>query len=149
MFKTSITARVFSVAVLIALLLASFPTAATAAKTNNQGLKAKWAKLVDTYNRQSKNHDGSHRAVTQWLSDNRRAPKAKKAELQQALAKSDAAWAAATAIVISHNGFDANGNIVDKAAAQRSAKELAGALQRYIGSLRQVRALIRQFNLQI
>jgi hypothetical protein len=83
------------------------------------------------------------------MADNRRAPKAKKAELQQALAKSNTAWAAATAIVMSHNGFDANGHIVDKAAAQQSVKDLARTLGRYIGSLRSLKALIRQFNLQI
>jgi hypothetical protein len=149
MFKTSVVTRVISFAVLIALLLASFPTAATAAKTNKSGLEAKWAKLVASYNRQSKNHDGAHRWVEQWLADNPRASKSKKAELRKSLTTSDTAWAAATSIVMSHNGFDAKGNIVDRAAAQQSVKALAGALQRYIGAIRNLKALIRQFKMEV
>jgi hypothetical protein len=148
MFKTSVATRVISFAVLISLLLASFPTAASAAKTNKSGLEAKWAKLVDSYNRQSKNHNGAHRWVEQWMADNPRASKSKKAELQKSLTTSDTAWAAATSIVMRHNGFDANGNIVDRAAARKSVKDMAGALQRYIGAIRNLKALIRQFNQQ-
>lgn len=149
MLKTSTATRVFSFAVLIALLLASFPTAATAAETNKSGLEAKWAKLVDTYNRQSRYHSGSHRWVEQWLADNSRASKSKKADLQKALTTSDTAWAAATFIVMRHNGFDAEGNIVDRAAAQKSVKDLARALQRYMGAIRKLKTLLRQFNMEV
>src|SRR5512135_2078267 len=99
MLKTSVAARVISFAVLLTLLLASFPTAvAGAAKTNNNGLERKWAKLVDTYNRQSLIHDGASRWVAQWMADHRRAPASQKAEIQSDLTKSNTAWAPATLI---------------------------------------------------
>ena len=146
MFKTSFITRAISLSVLITLLLASFPTAASAAKTNNRGLEAKWAKLVERYNRLAITHNSSQRWVQQWMSDNRRAPASKKAEIRTDLAKSNAAWAAATSIAIGHRGFDANGNVIDKAAAQQSIKDLAKALQRYTGSAKDLKRLIHQFN---
>jgi hypothetical protein len=148
MFKTSIATRVLWFAVLIALLLASFPTAATAAPTNESGLEGKWAKLVATYNRQSRFHDGANRWVEQWIADNPKASKSKKAELRKALLTSNTAWTAATYIAMRHNGFDTEGNIVDRAAAQKSVKDLSRALQRYSGAIRSVKSLIRQYNLE-
>jgi hypothetical protein len=123
MLKISVTTRVISFAVLITFLLASFPTTAGAAKTNNRGLETKWAKLVAIYERQSIIHDSAPRLVERWLSYHRKAPASKKAELQRDLARSNTAWAPVLAIVMRHNGFDANGNVVDKAAAQQSVKD--------------------------
>jgi predicted component of type VI protein secretion system len=146
MFKTSVATRVISVAVLITLLLASFPTAASAARTNNRGLETKWARLVDRYYRQSISHNSAHRWVDLWMNANRRAPHSQKAELLSNLAKSDSAWASATVIAMQHRGFDANGNVVDKAAAQQSIKDLARALQHYAGSIKNLKTRIHQFN---
>ena len=146
MFKTSVATRVISFAVLITLLLASFPTAVAAAKDNNRGLEAKWAKLIDVYNRQSIIHNSAPRWVAQWLSDHRKTPARKKAELQENLARSNAAWAPVPSIVFSHNGFDAQGNVVDKAAARQSVKDLSKALQRYKASIKKLNALLRQYN---
>ncbi len=143
MFKTSVATRVVSFAVLLTLLLAAFPTAPAAAK-ENKGLEVKWAKLVDTYNRQALIHEGASRWVGQWLSDHRRAPASKKAELQNALLKSNKAWAPVPYIVLRHNGFDAQGNVVDKAAAQQSVKDLSQALKRYAGSMKSLKALYRE-----
>ena len=148
MFKTSIATRVLSFAVLIALLLASFPTAATAAPTNESGLEGKWAKLVNIYNRQSIIHNNAPNWVNQWLADNPKAPKSKKAELQASLVKSNAAWAPLPFIVARHNGFDAEGNVVDKAAAQQSVKDLSKALQRYTAAMKNLRALLRQLKME-
>jgi hypothetical protein len=148
MFKTSVPTRVISFAILITLLLASFPTAAGVAKTNNHGLEAKWAKLVDVYNRQSVIHAGAPRWVQQWINDHPRAPASKKAELRSDLAKSNTAWSPVPLIVTRHNGFDANGNVVDKAAARQSVKDLSNALQRYAGSMKNLKALIKQYNLE-
>ena len=145
MFKTSVATRVISFAVLITLLLASFPTAVAAAKDNNRGLEAKWAKLVDVYNRQSITHNSAPRWVAQWMSDHRKAPARLKDELQKDLARSNAAWAPVPSIVIRHNGFDAQGNVVDKAAARQSVKDLSRALQRYNASLKKLRAFLRQY----
>ena len=148
MFKTSVTTRVISFAVVITILLASFPTATVAAK-ESKGLEAKWAKLVDVYNRQSLIHEGTNRSVQQWLSDNRRAPAKKRAALQSELAKSNAAWAPVPFIVARHNGFDAQGNVVDKAAAQQSIKDLSQALKRYNGSIKNLKSLVRQLKMEV
>jgi hypothetical protein len=145
MFKTSLASRMISFAVLISLLFATFPTVTGVAKTNNQGLERKWAKLVDVYKRQSVIQSGAPRWVEQWLSDHRRAPASKKAELRKDLAKSNAAWAPVPVIVMRHNGFDANGNVVDKAAARQSVKDLSNALQHYSSSMKNLRALIRLY----
>jgi hypothetical protein len=152
MFKTPLATRVFSFVVLLTLLFASFPTAAAAAKTNNQGLERKWAKLVDIYNRQSVIHNNAHRWINLWLiahgNDHSRAFASKKAEFRKNLAMSDAAWTPVPYIVARHNGFDAQGNVVDKAAARQSVKDLSQALKRYQGSIKDLKALIRQFKLE-
>jgi len=148
MFKTSVATRVISFAVLVTLLLASFPTAVAAAKDNNRGLEAKWAKLVDLYKRQSQIHNSAPRWV-EWMTDNSKASKSKKAELQKDLAISNAAWAPVPSIVMRHNGFDAQGNVVDKAAARQSVKDLSKALQRYNASIKNLKALLRQLNLKV
>ena len=145
MFKTSVATRVISFAVLVTLLLASFPTAVAAAKDNNRGLEAKWAKLIDVYNRQSITHNSVPRWVTQWLSDHKKIPARKKAQIQKDLAKSNAAWAPVPSIVMRHNGFDAQGNVVDKAAARQSVKDLSRALQRYNASIKNLKAFLRQY----
>ena len=148
MFKTPVATRVISFAVLIALLLASFPTAVVAAKDNNLGLEAKWAKLIDNYNRQSVFHNSAPRWVAQWLSDHRKAPARQKAEIQKDLELSNAAWAAVPSIVGRHNGFDAQGHVVDKAAARQSIKDLSKALQRYNASLKKLKAFLRQYSVK-
>ena len=148
MFKTSVTTRAISFAVLVTLLLASFPTAVAAAKDNNRGLEAKWAKLVDLYKRQSQIHNSAPRWL-EWTTNNSKASKSKKAELQKDLAISNAAWASVPSIVMRHNGFDAQGNVVDKAAAQQSVKDLSRALQRYTGAIKNLKALLRQLNLKV
>ncbi len=151
MFKTSIATRVISLTVLITLLLASFPTAASAAQSNDRGLEAKWAKLMDIYNRQLQIHNSAPRWANQWLrdhnNDHSRQFNSKKAELLKDLAASDAAWAPVPAIAMRHSGFDANGNVIDRAAAKQSIKDLSRALQRYNRSIKELRALIKQFNL--
>ena len=146
MLKTSVATRIISFAVLITFLLASFPTVSAAAKDNYRGLEAKWAKLVDVYNRQSLIHNSAPRWVAQWLEDHRRAPAFKKAELQRDLAKSNAAWSPVLYIVMRHNGFDAQGNVVDKAAARQSIKDLSRALSRYTASMKSLKALFRELN---
>jgi hypothetical protein len=148
MLKTSVATRVISLAVLITLLLASFPTAVAAAKDNNRGLEAKWAKLIDSYNRQSIFHNSAPRWVAQWLSDHRKAPARQKAEIQKDLVRSNEAWAAVPSIVMRHNGFDGQGHVVDKAAARQSVKDLSKALQRYNASLKKLKAFLRQYSLK-
>jgi len=148
MFKTSVATRVISFAVLIAILLASFPSPVAAAKENSRGLEAKWAKLVGMYNRQSLIHDSTNRRVAQWMIDNRRIGARKKAEVQKDLEKVNAAWAPVHSIVLSHNGFDAQGNVIDKAAARQSVKELSKALKRFVASTKNLKALMSLYSLE-
>jgi hypothetical protein len=148
MFKTSVATRVISFAVLVTLLLASFPTAVAAASGNNRGLEAKWAKLLDLYKRQSQVHNSAPRWV-EWAMNNSSPSKSKKAELRNDLALSNAAWAPVPSIVMGHNGFDAQGNVVDKAAARQSVKDLSQALQRYNASIKKLKGLLRQLNLKV
>jgi hypothetical protein len=147
MFKTSVVTRVISFAVLITLLLASFPTAVAASKDNSRGLEAKWAKLIDLYYRQSIMHNSAPRWVAQWMSDYGREPASKKAELQKDLEISNAAWGPVASIVMRHNGFDAQGNVIDKVAARQSVKDLSKALQRYKASLKNLQAFLRQYRM--
>ena len=148
MLKTSIATRMISFAILFTLLLASFPTAVGAAKTNNPGLERKWTKLVDLYKRQSQIHNSAPRWV-EWVINNTEASKSKKAELRKSLTTSNTAWAPVPSIVMRHNGFDANGNVVDKAAAKQSVKDLSKALQRHTASIKKLKALLRQFNFNV
>ena len=82
------------------------------------------------------------------MSDYRRIGARKKAEVQKDYAKSEAAWAPVLSIVLSHNGFDAQGNVVDKAAARQSVKDLSNALQRYAGSMKNLKALIHLYSME-
>ena len=148
MFKTAIATRVISFAVLLTCLLASFPTAAGTAKTNNPGLERKWAKLVTLYKRQAQIHNSAPRWV-EWTNNNSSASKSKKAELWKSLTTSNTAWAPVPSIAMRHNGFDANGNVVDKAAAQQSVKDLSRALQRYTKAIKNLKALLRQLKLKV
>jgi hypothetical protein len=148
MFKTSVATRMISFAVLITLLLASFPTATAAAKGNNQGLEAKWAKLMVAYHRQSTIHNSAPGWVAKWMSEHTKAPARKKAELQKDLSTSNAAWAPVLSIVTGHNGFDTQGNVVDKAAARQSVKDLSRALQRYSASSKRLKAFLRQYRME-
>ena len=148
MFKTSVATRVISLAVLLTLLLASFPTAVGTAKTNNPGLERKWAKLVTLYKRQAQIHNSAPRWV-EWTTNNSSASKSKKAELWKSLTTSNTVWAPVPSIAMRHNGFDANGNVVDKAAAQQSVKDLSRALQRYTKAIKNLKALLRQLKLKV
>ena len=144
MFKTTVATRVISFAILITLLLASFATTGALAKGNNQGLENKWEQLVDNYNRQSKTHNSAHHWAEAWLKDNPDASASKKAEVQKHLTICNSALATATTIVSKHNGFDASGKVVDKAAARQPAKDLALALQRHASSIRNLDAHINK-----
>jgi hypothetical protein len=148
MFKTTIANKVISFAVLLALLLASFPTASVAAKDDTRGLQAKWSKLLETYNRQAIIHNSVPRQVAHWMSDFRRAPKSKKAEIEKDLAISNTAWVPVASIVMKHTGFDAQGKVIDKAAAQQSIKDLSKALQRYKTSIKNLKALMRLYGIE-
>jgi hypothetical protein len=144
MFKISVATRVISFAVLITLLFASFATIGALAKGNNQGLESKWEQLVDSYNRQSMTHNSAHHWAEVWLKNNPDVSASKKAAVERHLTICNTALAKATAIVSKHNGFDSSGKVVDKAAAQKSAKDLTLVLQQHAASIRRLDAHVNK-----
>ncbi len=132
--------RLISIAVLMALLLASFSTISVAAKGNTQGLEEKWNQLVDNYNRQSVDHASAHHWAEVWLKQNKNASSADKATIQKHLDICNVALAGATALVTKHEGFDSSGKVVDKAAARKTIKDLNLLLLKHASSVRNLAA---------
>ncbi len=139
MSKTSVS-RLLSIAVLMALLLASFSTISVVAKGNTQGLVDKWDQLIGNYNRQSIAHNSAHHWAEVWLMQNKNASAADKAKIQKHLDICNSALAGATAIVMKHEGFDSSGKVVDKAAARQSIKDLNLILLKHAASVRNLSA---------
>jgi hypothetical protein len=139
MSKTSVS-RLISIAVLMALLLAALSTIGVVAKGNTQGLEEKWDQLIGNYNRQSISHNNAHHWAEVWLVRNKDASAADKAKIQRHLDICNSALAGATNIVVKHEGFDSNGKVVDKAAAQKSVKDLNLLLLKHAASVRNLSA---------
>ena len=136
MSKMSVLAKATVVAVLIALLFASFPTTSVVAKGNKEGLERKWSQLVDNFNRQSTNHSSAHKWVDHWLKTNKNASVSDKEEVQKHLAICNSALLSAGSIVVKHAGFDAKGKVIDRAAAIKSIKDLTYYLRQHAGSIK-------------
>ncbi len=139
MSKTSV-ARLISMAVLMALLLASFSTVGAVAKSNTTGLESKWDQLVTNYDRQVLTHDSAHHWAEVWLMQNKNASASDKAKIQKHLDICNSAMAGATTIVMKHEGFDGKGKVVDKAAAQKSVKDLNKLLLAHAASVKNLSA---------
>lgn len=136
MSKLSNFSKAIVVALLITLVLASFPTSGVVAKGTNQGLEDKWSQLVDNYTRQSINHASAHKWVDHWLKTNKPATTSDKNEIQKHLSICNSALMSAGAIVAQHAGFDAQGNVIDRGAAIKSIKNLSYYLRQHAGSLK-------------
>ena len=136
MQKMSVLAKCTVIALLVALVLSSFPTVAVLAKGNTENIENKWDQLVTNYNRQSINHNSAHNQVDHWFKTLKKGSSSEKAEVAKHLSICNSAIVAAGAIVSSHAGFDASGKIVDKASAQKSIKDLAYYLRQHAGSLK-------------
>jgi hypothetical protein len=139
MSKTSVS-RLVSIAVLMALLLASFSTIGVVAKGNTQGVEEKWDQLISNYNRQTAAHNSVHNWAKAWLVDHKDASAADKAKIQKHLDICNSALAGATTIVVKHEGFDSSGKVVDKAAARKSIKDLNLLLLKHAASVRNLSA---------
>jgi hypothetical protein len=135
MQKMSLLAKCATIALLAALVLSSFPAVTVLAKGNNTNLENKWDQLVTNYNRQSINHNSAHNQVDHWFKTLKKGS-SDKAEVAKHLSTCNSAIVSAGAIVSSHAGFDADGKVVDKASAQKSAKDLAYYLRQHAGSLK-------------
>ena len=139
MSKTSVS-RLISIAVLMALLLASLSTISVVAKGNTQGLEEKWDQLIGSYNRQTMSHNSAHHWAEVWLAQNKDASASDKAKIQRHLDICNSALAGATNIVVKHDGFDSSGKVVDRAAARASIKDLNLLLLKHAASIRNLSA---------
>ena len=136
MQKMSVLTKCTVIALLVALVLSSFPTVAVLAKGNTENIENKWDQLVTNYNRQSINHNSAHSQVDHWFKTLKKGSSSEKAEVAKHLSICNSAIVSAGALVSSHAGFDANGKVVDKASAQKSIKDLAYYLRQHAGSLK-------------
>jgi len=136
MSKMSVVAKGTIIAILLALVLSSFPTANVFAASKNGKLEEKWDQLVTNFDKQSVNHTSAHKWVERWLKTAKHATSSDKAEVQKHLTICNSALASAGAIIWSHPGFDASGKVVDKGLANRSIKDLANYLRQHAGSIK-------------
>ena len=136
MSKTSVLFKVSVLAVLLALLVAALPTANAVAKDTSSSLEKKWSQLVGAYHTQYSRHDSVHNWVDAWLKN---APNSKKADVMKHLDICNSSIIGAGIVVSKHAGFDAKGNLVDRAAAIKSIKDLRYYLQLHIGSVKNLR----------
>ena len=138
MQKLSLLTKGTIIALLLALVLSSFPTAVALAKGDTQ-LEKKWDQLVTNYNRQSVHHTSAHKWVENWLKTNKKATSSEKAEVRKHLSICNSAISSAGAIVARHAGFDADGTVIDKGLARESVKDLANYLRQHAGSIKNLR----------
>jgi hypothetical protein len=136
MKKVSLLARCTIVIMLVAVVLASFPTANVLAKGNNQNLEDKWDQLVTNYSRQSTHHNSVHKWIDHWFMTQKKTSLSDKNEIRKHLSICNSAIASAGSIVAIHAGFDASGNVIDRGAARKSIKDLAYYLRQHAGSVK-------------
>lgn len=136
MQKMSLLTKCTILAVLIALVLSSFPTVNVLAKGNTQNLENKWDQLVTNYNRQSIHHNSAHNAVDHWFNTYKKASLSEKDEVRKHLSICNGAITSAGSVVAQHAGFDVNGKVIDKALARKSIKDLGYYLQKHAGSIK-------------
>lgn len=139
MSKMSVVVKGTIIAILFALVLASFPTASVLAESNNEKTQDKWDQLVTNFDRQSINHNSAHKWVEHWLKTDKYATSSDKAEVRKHLSICNSALASAGAIVWSHAGFDASGKVIDRGLANKSIKDLAYYLRQHAGSIKNLR----------
>ena len=137
MKTTSVFAKVTVLAIQIAIFLSTFPTASVLAKGDKNNLENKWDQLVTNFDRQSITHNGAHKWVENWLKSKHSA--SEKEEVQKNLSICNSALGSAGTIVWNHAGFDASGNVVDKALARKSIKDLSYYLRQHAGSIKNLR----------
>lgn len=135
MLKMSALAKCTIISILLALAVSAFPTASVFAGANTN-LEDKWDQLVTRYNTQMVKHNGAHNAVDHWLVVHKYARASEKAEIRKHLSICNYAAYAAGIIVADHAGFDAKGNVTDRATAIKSIKDLSYYLQQHAGSVK-------------
>src|SRR5687768_13906148 len=144
MSKMSVLAKGTILAILIALVLSSFPTTSVFAGSNTKNLEDKWDQLVTNFNRQSLTHNGAHKWVENWLKTHKNASTSEKAEVSKHLSACNSALMSAQVIVSSRAGFDAKGKVIDRALAIKSIKDLAYYLRQHSGSVKNILELTKK-----
>jgi hypothetical protein len=144
MSKMSVFSKATTFAILIALVLASLPMTSVVAKGNNEVLEKKWDQLVTNFNTQSSNHNGVHKWVDHWLKTHKKASISDKAEVQKHLTICNSAILSAGAIVSKHAGFDAKGNVIERASALKSIDNLSYFLRQHAGSVKNLKEHIKK-----
>jgi hypothetical protein len=144
MSKMSVFSKVVALAILLAIVLASLPTVSVVAKATNQGLEDKWSQLVTNYGRQYSNHASAHKWADHWLTTHKKASASEKEKVEKHLTICNSAIMAAGVIVSKHTGFDAKGNVIDRAAAIKSIKDLSWYLRQHAGSLKNLSGYVNK-----
>lgn len=135
--------RLTVIAVLIALVAASFPTMGVLAKGPRvDKLEAKWDDLTTIYKTQSFGHLKIHQEVDHWLKTNTQATVSDKAKVAVHLHTCNTAFESAQALVKAHAGFDSKGKVVDIAVATKTVKGLNMYLQQHAMSIKNLQGHI-------
>jgi ABC-type lipoprotein release transport system permease subunit len=137
MSKMSVFSKATIVVILIALVIAALPVTGVVAKGNNEGLEKKWDQLITNFNTQSSNHNGVHKWVDHWLKTHKKA--SERAEVEKHLAICNSAILSAGSIVSKHAGFDAKGNVIERASALKSIDNLSYFLRQHAGSVKNLK----------
>ncbi len=131
--------KVTVIAVLIALIVAAFPTTGVLAKGPKiESLQTKWEQLTKVYTTQSLNHDRIHKEINVWLKTNKDATASDKVKVQVHLATCNSAFASIQMLVKQHPGFDAKGKVIDVVAATKSVKDLANLIRLHTASIKNI-----------
>jgi hypothetical protein len=119
--------KVFVIGILVALVLASFPTLGVLAKDQGQRekLEAKWDAYESQVKKMSALHNRMDSRSEDWLKDHKDATARNKIQLDNALLAYHQNLDAAKAILQQRDGFDAKGKVTDIVAASKSVKHLA------------------------
>ena len=130
-------------AILIALVLASFPMTVSASGVVDTKLEKKWDQLVTNFDNQNFNHGRIHKLVDKWFKSHESAKAPEKAEINRHLAICNTAIESAMTIVTNHAGFDQDGKVIDRDLASKSVKDLKYYLQQHAGSVRQLKGYMQ------
>jgi hypothetical protein len=132
--------KVAVLALLIAVVMATFPTTGVFAKSPvYDQLENKWEELGKGYTTQMINHGKIHKMVDNYLATHKKATTAQKNELEKHLTICNSSLDQAKAIIEKRAGFDAKGKVTDLALAKKTVTQLAELLTRHAGSVKNIK----------
>lgn len=132
--------KVTALALLIAVVMATFPTISVFAKSPvYDQLEKKWEELGNGYKTQMINHQKIHKNVDNYLATHKKATTAQKNELEKHLAICNSSLDQAKAIIDKHAGFDAKGKVTDLVLAKKTVSQLAELLVRHAASVKNIK----------